>query len=115
MSLITGLLLNVLPPATADGAAAAGPATAAAPPPPLAAPTRPPIVAAPVRAKLTGVAPAAVTEWVIAWWCAAITSPPTKCTSRSSIHGAKQAITSIASPENRLPTAAIPLPGGADQ
>ena len=34
-----------------------------------------------------------------------------KCTSRSSIHGAKQAISIIASPENSDPTAAIPSPG----
>src|SRR5919197_1908578 len=34
-----------------------------------------------------------------------------KCTSLSSIQGAKQATTSIASPENRLPTACMPDPG----
>ena len=66
---------------------------------------------APERAIASGVAPAASTACWVPCWCAAARSPPMKCTSRSSIHGAKQAISIIASPENSDPTAAIPSPG----
>jgi len=55
------------------------------------------------RARCTGVDPACTTEEATPWWCAEITSPPMKWTSRNSIDGAKQANTIIASPENSCP------------